>query len=53
MSACELLALVSAKNRSHSVTSLKNSLYLATLDAVTQILTPDMAVVLLSRIAVI
>ncbi|CAK1700165.1 hypothetical protein VCRA2121O157_30256 [Vibrio crassostreae] len=45
--------LVSAKKRSHNVTSLKKRHILNHLDAVTQMLTPDMAVVLLSRITVI
>ncbi|WP_206747969.1 hypothetical protein [Vibrio splendidus] len=46
-------ALVSAKNGSHNVTSVKKRHRFNDLDMVTQILTPKMAIVLLSDLAVI
>ncbi|WP_146162366.1 hypothetical protein [Vibrio splendidus] len=45
--------LVSAKNRSHNVTSHKKHHIFNHLDVVTQILTPKMAIVLLSDLTVI
>ncbi|PMJ61732.1 hypothetical protein [Vibrio splendidus] len=48
-----IYALVPTKNRSHNVTSLKKRHIFNHLDVVTQILTPKMAIVLLSDLAVI
>ncbi|MEZ8161598.1 hypothetical protein ACED31_05395 [Vibrio splendidus] len=45
--------LVPAKNRSHNVTSLKKHHIFKDLDVVTQMMTPEMAIVLLSDLDVI